>query len=53
MFVIVDLVFGTKILKDCSSPYKLFQKLSLIFIGVSMSEQCFVEHKGICCLMFL
>ena len=51
-FLIVDLVFGTKPLRGCFSPCKLFRVLLFVFIEVSISERCLVEHKGVYCLMF-
>ena len=51
-FLIVGLVFGVEFWRGCSSPHKLFRMLSLVFIGYSMSKQCLVEHKGVCCLLF-
>ena len=52
-FLIVGLVFGVEFGKDCFSLCKLSKKLLLVFIGVSMSEWCLVEHKEVYCLMFL
>ena len=51
-FLIVSLVFGANIWRGCSTPCRLSRKLLLVSIGVSMSEQRLVEHKGVCCLMF-
>ena len=45
-FFIVDLVFGTKILRGCFSLCKFFRKLLYICIKISMSKRCHVEHKG-------
>ena len=52
-FLIVGLVFGAEIWRGCFSPYKLSSKLLFVSIGVNMSERRLVEHKGVCCLMFL
>ena len=51
-FLIVGLVFGIEYWRGCSSSHKLFRILLFIFIGFDMSEQCLVEHKGVCCLLF-
>ena len=45
-FLIVGLVFGAEIWRDCSSLCKLSRKLLLVSIGVNMSERHLVEHKG-------
>ena len=52
-FLIICLVFCFEILKGCILFYKLCWKLSLALRRVNMSEWCFVEHKRICCLMFI
>ena len=51
-FLIVGLVFGAEFWRCCSSPHKLFRMLLLVFIGLSMSERCLAEQKGVCCLLF-
>ena len=51
-FLIVGLVFGDEILRGSFSPCKLSRMLLFVSVGVSMSEQYVVEHKGVCCLLF-
>ena len=51
-FLIFGFIFGVEIWRGCSSPYKAFRMLLLIFIGFGINERCFVEHKEVCCLMF-
>ena len=46
-FLIVDFVFGIETLIGYSPPCKLLKKLLLVFVGMSMSKWCFVEHKGL------
>ena len=52
-FLIVGLVFGTKTLRGCISPYKFSRMLLLVFIGIGMSERCVVEYKGVYYLTIL
>jgi hypothetical protein len=45
-FLIVCMEYSYEVLVRDNSYYKLFRKLSLNLIGVSMSDWRFVEHKG-------
>ena len=51
-FSIECLVFCAKILRGCSSFNKLFRKLFIVFEGININEECFVELKDVCNLMF-